>query len=566
MLKKALSGIALASLLISQANAQPKWEQKLDSDIRFKMVHDSGLVVVGTKQTVYGFNPETGAEKWKIEKVVKNYDPESVQPPYGSPYLIYVYKTGMFDTSPDVRCLNVLTGQEAWSKETNKPIYEITPQIAAYLGKEAKAEEAAIAIPSGYPTPFLSFLPDEQRSQFLLGAMSITLGIGPIVTGLAGDMVNAKPKIFQDGGIISYDQQTGDIKWVALIPEKSNDKKNKLTYQWSKPQIVGDKVIVDWSGLHVFNASDGSLVAGAGFDRKNLKGANAPTLVANGIAYVASAGQLRAVDINSGEIKWETKNDKKAAYADLQLAGDKLVVQRGGSFEEKKGKMKSFDFGIDVLDKNSGQPLFDSMKLHKSKEKRIGAMTNLIVDGAMVYFASAGNFRAFDLNALDYKYIVSLGEDQGKFDGIKSVALADDGTVYVLMNQSTKAFNPADGSMLWSKTFEPPKASGLALALLNATAAIAAQSQANRSGRTAKYKTYSQADFNQGASATSDAYNYVMTKEDKNPTIVGVNLATGEDDRRVTLDKKAADYIVDERFGTLVNVEKKKTIQIYDMN
>lgn len=229
--------------------------------------------------------------------------------------------------------------------------------------------------------------------------------------------------------------------------------------------------------------------------------------------------------------------------------------------------MKSFTYGLDVLDRSTGQPLFDSEKLHKDKEKQIGDMTNLLVLGDVVYYASQRSFRAFDLNRLDNNYLVAQGQTQGDFDGVKSVTAGDNGSVVLLMKQTTTAFSPADGSVLWSQSFEPPKASALAVGLLNALSAVEAQSRANRSmtGR-ATYRTYGQSDFYQGRSAASDQYNYVMGQQDKKPTVIGVNLTKGQADRRATMDKKEADYAVDERFGLLVNVEKKKTVQVYDMN
>ncbi|MSR82647.1 MAG: hypothetical protein EXS58_06935 [Candidatus Latescibacteria bacterium] len=166
-----------------------------------------------------------------------------------------------------------------------------------------------------------------------------------------------------------------------------------------------------------------------------------------------------------------------------------------------------------------------------------------------------------------YKYQVALGEDQGNLDGARSVSSSGGGKIYVLMKQTTKAFNAADGSQLWSKTFEPPKVSALAMAMLNTLSAAAAQQRANNSitGR-ATYKTYSQASFYQGRATSTGEYNYVMAKEDGKPTVVGVNLSTGKDDRRAVMDKKEADYIVGEHFGILLNVEKGETLQVNDLN
>jgi len=108
-------------------------------------------------------------------------------------------------------------------------------------------------------------------------------------------------------------------------------------------------------------------------------------------------------------------------------------------------------------------------------------MTNVLVEGKVAYYATQKSLRAFDLNTKDYKYQVALGDDQGSLDGAKSVSSSGDGKIYVLMKQTTKAFNAADGTQLWSKTFEPPKVSGLALALLNTLSAVEAQQRANHS-------------------------------------------------------------------------------------
>jgi outer membrane protein assembly factor BamB len=572
-MRQTLALLAGVLLLCGQALAGgQKWEKKLDSDVRFKVIHDSGLIVVGTSTTAYGFNPETGEQKWKIDGLMKNYDPEMVKPQPGSEYLVYVYKKGLMDVFPAVRCLNILTGEQVWEWDTGDSSMppNIAAQIAALLGREApSAEEGAFLVPSGYPTPITSVVMDEARDQFLLGTSAVSVGVGKKYMNplLKKEGINAKPKTFDQGAIIAVDRKTGKMRWVAVAPDQTGKVKTKLTYPWSAPQIVGDRVVMDGAGCHVFNLSDGSLVSAAPFDRTNGKDVNAATVVADGVAYVTSAGQLTAVDIATGQIRWQTKPDKNVAYTEVYVVGDKVVAKRGGTFTDAKGKPKTFAYGLDVLDKNSGQPAFDSAKLHKPKDRQIAEMTNLLVDGNTVYYATQHSLRAFDLGKLDYQYVVALGETQGdQFDGVKSIS-GGNGKLYVLMKQTTKAFNPADGAELWSKTFSPPKVSGFALAMLNALSAMEAQQRANNSmtGR-AKYKVYSQASFYQGRSAATGEYNYVMAKENDKPTVVGVNLETGNDDRRATMDKKEADYIVDERWGLLVNVEKKETLQVYDLN
>jgi outer membrane protein assembly factor BamB len=62
-----LSGQAMAGKML--------WGKKLDSDIRFKVVHDTGIIVIGTKDEVYAFDPESGEQKWHIEKIMKTMNP-----------------------------------------------------------------------------------------------------------------------------------------------------------------------------------------------------------------------------------------------------------------------------------------------------------------------------------------------------------------------------------------------------------------------------------------------------------------------------------------------------------
>jgi outer membrane protein assembly factor BamB len=265
--------------------------------------------------------------------------------------------------------------------------------------------------------------------------------------------------------------------------------------------------------------------------------------------------------------KWEQKVDSPVRFKLIHDSGLIVVGTSNTAYGYAKGKGQVYAYGLDVLDKATGQPTFDSMTMHKSKERQIGDMTNVIVEGSTAYYATQKSLRAFDLDAKDYKYQVALGDDQGSLDGAKSISSSGEGKIYVLMKQTTKAFNAADGAQLWSKTFEPPKVSGFALAMLNTLSAMEAQQRANNSitGR-AKYTTYSQSSFYQGRSTATGEYNYVMAKENDKPTVVGVNLETGADDCRATMDKKEADYIVDERFGILLNVEKGETLQVYDMN
>jgi outer membrane protein assembly factor BamB len=597
--------LAAALLLPAQARAgKLLFEKELDSEIRFHLVHDLGIIIAGTSQTIYGFDPETGAEKWKIEKLMKDYDIDSVKPLPGLPFLIYQVKEGMIKP-PVIRCLDVLTGQVVW--EMSGAVPEASAQrILQKMPKDP---------PEFAPGNLAGVTADPERGQLLIGTAMASDKNPAIPTLWQGKAGKSKPQMLDKGAVVGVNIETGQINFLYALPDEPS-------YLEAPPAIIGDLAVLDWAGLHAFKVTDGAPVAGLALDRalkggrigkkKALSNTNAMTQVENGIAYVVAGDRVVAVEIGTGAIKWQSP-ELGTALPELHIAGDKLVVRMGGNYvyyESGKPKFTELTpYGVAILDKATGQVLADTKALdeksgRKGKKYEITLTTPLRVRDNIVYFATRGSLRAIDLGALDYKYLVPLdvNESQSKIrvggnpytPGLKDLVNLDEDVpvqvamegdkLFALTTQSTIAFSAADGSVLWWHTIPPPKldmAMRLAKGLSQLAVQMAALSYNAETGsyghRSAAQNWNSQLvkDNKLAANLRSTRlqnsekygqYNYCLTGETNKPEVMGVSLRTGEADRQVKMDGRGPEYKVDEATGILINVSQQhaKKLQVFD--
>jgi hypothetical protein len=180
-----------------------KWVAKIDGDIRFKVVHDTGILLVGTKNKLFGIDPETGLQKWAIEKLDKDYYPDTGRPIPGSPPMVLEMKKGM-TKSMSLQCIDVTTGETVWSIARNKQgqINDVPREWAGRVtGKKVKKENDVLLIPVGWPTSVRGIFPDFERNQFVLTIIKPSI------------YVNYKLTSFK-GGAMAVDIKTRKVNWV----------------------------------------------------------------------------------------------------------------------------------------------------------------------------------------------------------------------------------------------------------------------------------------------------------------------------------------------------------------
>src|SRR5690349_21846750 len=59
--------LLILCLSVAAVEAQPAWQIRLDSNVRFYQTTDFGIVLAGTEKSLYGVDGQTGERLWRRE-------------------------------------------------------------------------------------------------------------------------------------------------------------------------------------------------------------------------------------------------------------------------------------------------------------------------------------------------------------------------------------------------------------------------------------------------------------------------------------------------------------------
>ena len=93
---------------ISVAQNKSDWTKNFPSKINWYKITDAGVLVVATKDGLYGVNPIDGKEIWKNDDI-ENIDESNYDPIEGTPYIVMA-KRGVFKSSNKI--VDVVTGKQ----------------------------------------------------------------------------------------------------------------------------------------------------------------------------------------------------------------------------------------------------------------------------------------------------------------------------------------------------------------------------------------------------------------------------------------------------------------------
>lgn len=99
--------VACCSALAMQAQSSTDWTKTFPSAIKWYRITDAGILVVGTKDALYGVNPPDGKEIWKIDQI-ENIQEENYDPIEGTPYIVLA-KRGLTKSVNNI--VDVATGK-----------------------------------------------------------------------------------------------------------------------------------------------------------------------------------------------------------------------------------------------------------------------------------------------------------------------------------------------------------------------------------------------------------------------------------------------------------------------
>ncbi|MBK8466892.1 MAG: PQQ-like beta-propeller repeat protein [Chloracidobacterium sp.] len=438
--------------------------------------------------------------------------------------------------------------------------------------------------------------------------------------------------------LIALKMSTGELLWQSEYSEKVDlygiEKKkrggtsamflgsggggsDRFDLSGENPPIIdGDSMYMTYAGLHKYNLADGKLVWKTIYDVTDgsLKNTNGQALFDGDVIYTSAQGIIRAIDRNSGAIKWTTKDFGKGGIAEMQLYNGVIYGRMGGQFfSGKKGEwQKKGPIGVVALDKTSGNTNW----IYTGAKESITNMMILPDDNSLL-IADEKNLIGLDMTSqgkvkeaykipLKFKFKVGAGATAGKvaavaFGGIGgfmkkgpdttdnpvSLVRQENGTVVIRGMQHLLAFNPKTRDIAWSTKYDAPGISGWQSIVMTAITITAAAMSQGMETSYAQRGDYNSA-FNENSnflnlmqsyqltmakkySAAKQAGNvyYVLTtvkgKEEKGSGLVGVSLMTGQPVNQIIFNDKEPDYEVDDASGRMFNM-KKGELAAYQIN
>ena len=112
--------ISLCSLLIltttgTNAYSDPIWSTKLDDDLRFYQTTEMGVLIAGTKKSLYAVDSETGDVLWRRRNM--RVDQTDLAPIVGTDLLLLSYeKSG----ATRMEAIDIMTGNPLWRSDKVK--------------------------------------------------------------------------------------------------------------------------------------------------------------------------------------------------------------------------------------------------------------------------------------------------------------------------------------------------------------------------------------------------------------------------------------------------------------
>lgn len=568
-----LFALLIGALLATVTQAAPLWTHKPTADIKWYRVTDVGSILIGSKAGIYTLDGANGQTIWTRNDLAgtEEFEVETIA---GTPLLLISDTSGTFSKGTKLFAVDLLTGQNIWETD--------------------KLKGATVAVEPVYEKDLvlLVTVPDNRANK-------------------------AKPKIS------ALRLTTGEMVWEADYPDNVDlygiERGSKFFPKFdlsgaNEPLHDSDSVYFTYAGLHRYALEDGKLMWGVKYDvtEGSIKRGNGQAIIDGDTIYTSAKGQLRAIDKQSGAIKWTSK-DFGGAVAELKLIGDVIYGRLGGAFYDfgKREYVNKKPFGVAAVNRSSGATLW---YYEGAKE----SVTNMVVipNENLVLLADARNVIALDTSStgkakeaykmkLEFKHNLGTAATVAKvakfgFGGLSAIGSKgadttdepvalyrrENGTVVVQGKQHLLAFDPRSRNIAWSVKYEAPGVPGwqkiamaglTALAYTSATAAAAnsyygtSQNRWANSQRINSLAAYEQfVSKRYSATKASGNYVYVLTTvkegKEKGAGLIGVHMETGRGDRQIMFKDKEPDYQVDDAEGRVFNLRNSKELSAFTVD
>lgn len=341
--------LVMTNAILAQKAAND-WTKKFDSKVKWYKITDAGILVVCTKDALYGVNPADGKEIWKDEDI-ENIKEENCELIEGTPYIALI-KSKMFKNSHKI--VDVVTGKIlANTSETDimvvsKRLYMMKSNAVIFFGlnKMGKPTLVKINLMDGTMAWQQNKIFEKNKETIVSGAEEVKDGIFIATTK---NIYKLNP---QTGEVIySIDMQSDAFE----IDPKQSATETAINNSADFFQHGNASVIYFWNQdiLTAFNTADGkevwkrvelpSPISNIIYDTHGMlvataektendkkKAASSGGGLFNKIAKAGASGKNRAallcLDEKTGEQKWDSDIKLKGDVLAYKLVGTKLIL------------------------------------------------------------------------------------------------------------------------------------------------------------------------------------------------------------------------------------------------
>jgi outer membrane protein assembly factor BamB len=167
------------------------------------------------------------------------------------------------------------------------------------------------------------------------------------------------------------DKEASGIYGTALsLPDgkqlwrtKYGDRRAKIgasVQAYPVPTVRGDTLFLSYLGTHALDLSSGAIRWGEAHSPVDgrLRKAYAAPVVSDGVAYYATNKLFKAVEADTGALRWSAKLRSSPAVSEIRITSNRVIARLGGTFTDG-GKLRgSSPIGVVAYDKITGRQVW----------------------------------------------------------------------------------------------------------------------------------------------------------------------------------------------------------------
>jgi outer membrane protein assembly factor BamB len=280
--------VLIILLLSAAALAQPAWETKLDSEVRFYQTTDFGIVVAGTEKNLYALDGQTGSILWRIKTGKIN---ETAVTPIPNTDLILLSRD-LGDKSR-LDAVDLLSGERLWQSD------------------KVKGDVMQLALD-----------PDSDL---------LALVLVKDAKGNSGQELKRKPVVHV------FQLSSGDELWkremdgeIEMMPARFRDDGKDVAFtldNYRAPLMVDGRLYLFYEGSTSYDARTGKEKEREKFkvNESGLALTEADPVADATHIFTSGRGSVRAINRKTGEVDW--KANDLGVTPEMALVGNMLRVR-----------------------------------------------------------------------------------------------------------------------------------------------------------------------------------------------------------------------------------------------